>query len=199
MTTLSNVPPTKYVPSAMHSTFAEHEKLRVEESAARTAAHQLTDDQLDHRAKRDDDIALGEAVRAGSVPKITDPNRAKLAADRTAADIKAMQLRVALESVARDVNTWVANNTDALVSHESAILHTAANDYAAAIEAALTARRNYYEARAAKDWAELLASGRKSQLSWIGARYDSTLDTELRKDAHTHEARSNRSVTGIGF
>jgi len=199
MTTLSNVPPTKYVPSAIRAAFAEHEKLRGEESAARTAAHRLTDTELDHRTKRDDDHDLGEAIRAGTEPATSDPHRSKLAADRTTADIKATRLRVALESVTREVNAWVADNTDALVNHESDILNIAANDYAAAVEATLTARRAYYEARAAHEWAELLASGRKSQVSWIGARYDAQLDTELRRDTRTHEAPAARKLTGIGF
>lgn len=194
MTKISNVPPAKYTPKEMQALFAEHTKLRAAYSSAQARVRDLTNGQLDVQAQHADEAAIATAFRAGKT--VNDPNqhRAKLAADRTTAEVTEIQTKIALDAVTTDVSKWVHENSDALLEHETDILNNASAEYAASIEVTLTARQNYYEAIAAAKWSEALAHGNNSQLSWIGARYETQLNTALRMDALEHDRTQQQSV-----
>lgn len=189
---ISHTPPADLVPAGLRELNAEHDRLRAEHNRAKIVLRDLLNNQLDVKAKAEDDAVVAKAVRAGKTPKSATPATDKLKADRIEAAVREAQFKAALVATNADIFAWLESNTETLTTHMQHQLNEAAQEYQDAVEVALSARIKYHTARAAKAWGERAVEPRDSSLGWNPVQVDPLLSGNLREDAHSHERKSTR-------
>lgn len=198
---LTHVPPAEVVPPAIRELMAEQNDFRVRHNEAKIRVRDLSNRQLDLKAKAADDAAVAEAIRAGKTPKSSTPASDKLKADRDKAAVEAAQMSAAFQAANDDIFEWLHGNGEQVTEHAEARMREAAEEYAVAVEAVIAARRNYYTAMAGKAWAARAVDPRgQSLLGWNPVQVEPRIDEDLRADCRRHDEHALRHRSTVaGF
>ncbi|MBO0979897.1 hypothetical protein [Microbacterium sp. SD291] len=163
-----NIPPADTLPKGAHTLLKEISDLHQRRRAAVAVTLELRPSNLtgglDDTAQAADAHAVATATRKGTTLANPTEHQDALTARRDAADQQVAALERAIEAADRDLDTWVQQHHESILTHQQQRLADTADTLTDMLASIAPARAAYDEARAALAWTDRAEAN--SIVSW---------------------------------